>query len=94
MDWNKKASLSIPSNIAESSGRYHNEDRIGFLYISRGSAFKCIPILELMKRKGLIKDARLGEFREEIENISKMLSGLIKSLKNFESRKSQEPALK
>ncbi|NIA07671.1 MAG: four helix bundle protein [Actinobacteria bacterium] len=73
-----RASLSISANIAEGNGRYHKADRANFFRIARGSAFECVPILEICKRKKLINDARNEELRREIEDICKMLSGLIK----------------
>jgi len=72
-----RASLSIPLNIAEGNGRYHKADRINFFRIARGSAFECVPILEICKRKNLITDNHSTELKEKIEDISKMLSGLI-----------------
>jgi len=49
-----RAVLSIATNIAEGNGKYHKADRINFFRIARGSAFECVPILELCKRKKLI----------------------------------------
>ena len=51
-----KASLSISANIAEGNGRYHKADRVNFFRIARGSAFECVPILEICKRKELITE--------------------------------------
>jgi len=72
-----RASLSISANIAEGNGRFHKADRINFFRIARGSAFECVPILEICKRKGLISENCNEEFKKEIENICKMLSGLM-----------------
>ncbi|MDD5584461.1 MAG: four helix bundle protein [Candidatus Omnitrophica bacterium] len=72
-----RASLSISTNIAEGNGRYHKGDRINFFRIARGSAFECVPILEICKRKKLIADDRNEELKKEIEGICKMLSGLM-----------------
>ena len=73
----KRASLSIPTNIAEGNGRYHKADRVNFFRIARGSGFECVPILEMCKRKKLIAEERNQELKKEIEDICKMLSGLI-----------------
>jgi four helix bundle protein len=73
-----RASLSISTNIAEGNGRFHKADRNNFFRIARGSAFECVPIIEICKRKSLITEITHGNLRDEIENISKMLSGLIK----------------
>ena len=72
-----RAALSISLNIAEGNGRYHKADRINFFRIARGSAFECVPILELCKRKSLIKEEEGRKFKQELEDIGKMLTGLI-----------------
>lgn len=71
-----RAALSVPTNIAEGNGKYHKADRINFFRIARGSAFECVPILELCKRKKLIKEADAAAFKERLDEICKMLSGL------------------
>ena len=51
----KKCAVSIPSNIAEGSGRNHNKEFIQFLGIANGSTFELITQLILAKRLKLIK---------------------------------------
>lgn len=77
VDQLNRASLSISTNIAEGNGRYHKADRINFFRIARGSAFECVPILELCKRKKLIDEEQNEKLKKEIEDICKMLSGLM-----------------
>lgn len=72
-----RASLSIATNIAEGNGKYHKADRVNFFRIARGSAFECVPILELCRRKKLIKEEEHKAFKERLEEIGKMLSGLM-----------------
>lgn len=72
-----RAALSIATNIAEGNGRYGKADRKNFFRISRGSAFECVPILEICTRKGLINIEKSTVLRSELEDICKMLSGLI-----------------
>ncbi len=72
-----RASLSIAANIAEGNGRYHKNDRMNFFRIARGSAFECVPILELCKRKKLIDTKSCEQLKFQLEEISKMLTGLI-----------------
>jgi len=73
-----RAALSISTNIAEGNGRYHKADRVNFFRIARGSAFECVPILELCKRKGLVDVPKSESLKKELEDICKMLSGLMK----------------
>jgi len=77
VDQLNRASLSISINIAEGNGRYHKADRVNFFRIARGSAFEYVPILEICKRRKLINEDRSEELKKEIEDICKMLSGLM-----------------
>lgn len=72
-----RAALSISTNIAEGNGRYSKADRKNFFRISRGSAFECIPILELCNRKKLIAEGKHKVLKGNLDEICKMLSGLI-----------------
>lgn len=73
-----RAATSIALNIAEGNGRYHKNDRNNFFYIARGSVHECVPLIELVCRKGLIKAEAKTELFEKLETIAKMISGLIK----------------
>lgn len=72
-----RAATSIAANLAEGNGRYHKPDRANFFRISRGSAFECVPLLELVRRTGLIDDSHHAELYSRLEAISKMLSALV-----------------
>ena len=77
-----RAALSIATNLAEGNGRFTKADRKNFFVIARGSAQECVPLLELARRKGLVDEACHAAFRERIEIIAKMISGLINGLAN------------
>jgi len=75
-----RASLSIATNIAEGNGRFTKGDRRNFFIIARGSVQECVPLLEIAKRKQLISDVKLSDLSNQLEVISKMISGLINGL--------------
>lgn len=77
-----RAALSISANIAEGNGRFTKADRKNFFGIARGSVQECVPLLELGRRRGLIDDVRHLELKEQLEEIARMLSGLINGLEN------------
>ncbi len=72
-----RAATSITANLAEGNGRYHKPDRANFFRISRGSAFECVPLLELARRKSLVTHEQHKVLYDQLESISKMLSALI-----------------
>jgi len=75
-----RAALSIAANIAEGNGRFTVPDRRNFFGIARGSLQECVPLLELSARRGLISNEIQAELKTILEEISRMLSGLINSV--------------
>jgi four helix bundle protein len=75
-----RASLSIAAKIAEGNGRFTKPDRKNFFGIARGSVQECVPLLELARRRGLLTDDQHQALKADLEEIARMLSGLIKGL--------------
>lgn len=80
----KRCSVSIPSNIAEGSGRNTTKEYIQFVYIAQGSASELETQLIIGKNLGFFQN--IDHYIEEINIIRKMLNGLINSLKKKEAR--------
>ena len=76
----KRSAISIPSNIAEGSGRNTSKELIQFLYIALGSTNELETQLLIGKNIGYFND--LNRYLNEITTIKKMLNGLINSIKN------------
>ena len=74
----RRCAVSIPSNIAEGSGRKTTRDFVHFLYIANGSLSELETQLELSKLLSYINDDTA--LIDKIMYIRKMLSGLIKKL--------------
>jgi four helix bundle protein len=85
VDQLNRASLSIAANIAEGNGRFTKADRKNFFGIARGSVQECVPLLELASRRKLMNDSEHVELKSRLEEISRMLSGLIEGLENRET---------
>jgi len=75
------AASSIAMNIAEGKGRYSKKEFIKFLYVARGSLFETITLLTIFHRKAWIDDDQIAKSRAAGDEIGKMLSGLINSIK-------------
>ena len=76
----RRSAVSIPSNIAEGAARRSKNEFRHFLYIALGSAAELETQLIISGNLGLILLPRQTELIEELNSISKMLQGLIKSL--------------
>jgi len=75
----RRASFSIMLNIAEGSGRFTKPDKRNFYVIARGSAFECAAIIDFLKDQGNLDHKEFDHFYNLLEEISKMLFGLIRS---------------
>jgi four helix bundle protein len=76
----KRASISICLNIAEGSGGSKVEFN-RFLKIARRSIRECIAITEISYRQEFITKDLKDKSRNFCSELSKMITGLIKSLK-------------
>ena len=73
----RRAALSVSLNLAEGNGRWHLGDKKQFFWIARGSAFECVPLLSILKIDKVIKEDLYTRLRKELEELSKMITGLI-----------------
>ena len=77
----RRASSSIPTNLAEGTGRGSDKDFARFVQISMGSACEIEYLHVLCKELGYISHEKADEHLEEIQQIKKMLVSLLKTLK-------------
>ena len=75
-----RATLSISNNIAEGFDRGTNKELRQFLIIARGSAAEVRSMLWVAEDLGLIHAKDLLDHQQKIKDISKLLTGFIKSL--------------
>jgi len=76
----RRAAISIPSNIAEGMGRMAVKERIHFLEISYASIMEVICQLDISQSLGYIDEKELKDVETKAETLTKVMSGLRKSL--------------
>ena len=76
-----RASVSIPTNIAEGCGRETQKEFVRFLYIASGSAHELDYLLLLASELGYIESETSRNIVSEIDEIKKMLAALINTIK-------------
>ena len=72
---------SIALNIAEGKGRYSKKEFKQFLFIARGSLYETITMLQIFLKKKWIEETDYQKLYSESEEINKMISGLVKTLR-------------
>jgi four helix bundle protein len=76
----RRAASSIPTNLMEGSHRSNKGEYRQFVGIARGSAVELKYHLLLSKDLGYLSDQQYETLKVEIDEISKILSGLVESL--------------
>lgn len=79
----RRAAVSIPSNIAEGSARNGEKEFINFLYIAQGSIAELETQLYISANLGFLEEEKRDILIKELDEISKMLIGLQRSLRNL-----------
>ena len=77
----QRSAVSIPSNIAEGYSRESGPDRCHFLIIAKSSLAELQTQLEIAAELELLPADKAKIYDQELEEISKMITGLIKSLR-------------
>ena len=65
---------SVPANIAEASGRWHEQDRRQLLHVARGSLHESEFWISYAERRGLLPHGT----SDRVDEIARTLNGLIR----------------
>lgn len=76
----RRASISISSNLAEGSSRLSFNDQIRFYQYSYSSLMEVINQLIISSDLEFISNEKLIELRNDGQELSKVINGLVKSL--------------
>lgn len=75
----RRAAISVPSNIAEGSGRISYKEKIHFLEIAYGSLMETYCQLLIAVELNYISNDDLEQIKPSIFNTSRLISGLRRS---------------
>jgi len=78
----RRSAVSITTNICEGTGRYTTKELLYFLNVSRGSLEETKYLVLLVKDLEFIETQTYDELKIELDEIGKMLNGLINSLRS------------
>jgi len=77
----RRSAISTGSNIAEGAARTSSKEFVQFLYISLGSASELDKQIEIARKIGLGNTSEIETLQLKVNGISRMLQGLIRSVK-------------
>ena len=82
----RRSAVSVPSNIAEGSGRSSSKDFENFLNYSTGSSFELETQLIIALKLGFISDSEFSKSSERVQSIHKKIYSFKQSLRNHPNR--------
>ena len=77
----RRASQSIPANIAEGHGRFYFQDNVRFCYIARGSLEETLSHINYAFKVGYIPEVLYKSLITDGENLNRLINGYIGFLK-------------
>src|SRR5208282_2575645 len=76
----RRAAVSVPSNIAEGQAHFNKREFLHFLRHARGSLAELETQTLLAKRLKYLSDAEAENLLTQIDELGRIMSGLIRSL--------------
>ncbi|ALA61163.1 four helix bundle protein [Nitrospira moscoviensis] len=76
----RRASVSIPSNVAEGFNRFHNKEYRQLLFVALGSCAELETQVEISSNLGYIEPKVRNLMIEKLDHESRMLRNLVKKL--------------
>jgi four helix bundle protein len=76
----RRASVSIPSNVAEGFNRFHNKEYRQFLFIALGSCAELETQVEISSDLGFVQRNIRDLIIEKLDHETRMLRNLVKKL--------------
>ena len=76
----KRASVSVPANIAEGAGRQSDKEFLQFLSIASGSLSEIDTLVEITVELEFIDSNTMNEIINQISKVTALLNGLRKAI--------------
>ena len=75
----RRAALSVPTNIAEGTGRRGEKEKKYFYNVAKASVYEVISLLVICGKRSLITRDEYKILYSEAHKIASMLTGLLKA---------------
>ena len=75
----RRAALSIPTNLAEGSGRDNPKEERYFYGLAKGSVYEVVSLLVMVGKRGQLSREVYRAHYREADELAAMISGAIKS---------------
>jgi four helix bundle protein len=85
----RRAALSVPTNIAEGTGRESKKEQAHFYRIAKASVYEVVSLLAMIGKRGSLDRDSYRRHYQEADEIAAMLGGLVRSVAGGEGKSAQ-----
>ena len=76
----RRAALSIPTNLAEGSGRDNPKEKRYFYGLAKGSVYEVVSLLVMIGKRGHLAREEYRRYYGEADEIAAMVTGAIRAV--------------
>jgi len=76
----RRAALSVPTNLAEGSGRDNPKEKRYFYQLAKGSVYEVVSLLVMIGKRGHLTREDYQTYYREADEIAAMITGAIKAV--------------
>ncbi len=84
----RRAAVSVPSNIAEGQAHFKEGEFVHFLRHARGSLAELETQILIARRQNYAGEEKCADLLQRMDELSRILSGLINAIRNHGARSS------
>ena len=77
----RRASVAVPSDIAEGKGRLSKKELVQMLSRARGSIYEVQTQIEIAYNLGFLSREKFSELLEKADEVGRLVSGLIRTFR-------------
>lgn len=77
----RRCAVSVPSNIAEGTGRETDKEKLRFVFIARGSLFELETQMDIARSLQFLDENQYNDLKFDVNYCKKLMAGVIYSLK-------------
>ena len=75
----RRAALSVPTNLAEGSGRDNPKEERYFYGLAKGSVYEVVSLLVMMGKRGCLSREKYRQHYGEADELAAIITGAVRS---------------
>ena len=79
----RRASVAVPSDIAEGKGRISKKEFVQMLSRARGSVYEVQTQIEIARNLSFLSDEKFAELQSKADEVGRLINGLIRTFRRY-----------